>query len=185
MRTTTAVTILGATAALGAGAAVATGATGQVTGINAATRHVEGRITTINRPSRTFKVRDLQRGSLTVKVTPSTRFDRIAGFPALRVSERVDVRAVRSSGVWRAAKVERARSSSGVHGVRTWGGSDDPAGHDRFDDRGGLRGDDDGPGHDVGDDRGGQHGADDGAGHDVGDDHGGDRGGDHGGHGSH
>ncbi|WP_189070761.1 hypothetical protein [Deinococcus radiotolerans] len=62
-------------------------------------------------------------------------------------------------------------------------GTDDGAGHDAGDDRGGVpggRGADDGAGHDAGDDHGGTsggHGGDDGSGHDGGDDHGGSGGG--------
>ena len=122
--------IIGAAAALSAGGAVASGATASVTGVSAAaTRHVEGRIVNINRPAHTFTVRDAERGKLTVKVTSATRFDRIAGFPSLHVSQRVDVRAIRSAGAWRATKVEPGD-------VAVSHSADDRAGHDLGDDHG-------------------------------------------------
>jgi hypothetical protein len=125
MRTHTTLSIIGAAAALGgiatSGAAASTSAS--TPAVNA--RHAEGRIIAVNRPAHTFTVRDAQRGTLKVTVTSRTKFDRIAGFSALRTSERVDVRATRSNGAWNATKVEPA-GAAGQHN-----GADDPAGHER------------------------------------------------------
>lgn len=204
MRTKTALTVIGATAALSAGGAVATDAaafgvatsSASSSGVAAgpATKHVEGRIVAVSSQARTLTVRDRERGTVTFNVTVRTRFDRIAGFSALRTGERVDVRAARSKGRLVATKVEpgagvnlRARHQSRSAGIRNAaGGSDDPVGHDVGDDRGGERGRDDGARHVQGDERGQDDGAghvqgdergrDDGAGHDRGDDHGGHRG---------
>jgi hypothetical protein len=137
MRTT--LTIAAATAALGAGALAATGAgaTAPSPVSAAATRHVEGRVTAIDRSTRSFTVRDAQRGTLKVRVTSTTKFERVT-FSALRTGTRVDVRATRVGGTWRATKVERGSAAStnhnagddhgGGHGSGR-GGSDDPAGH--------------------------------------------------------
>ena len=137
----TKLTIAAATAALAAGGIAATGAgataTSPATGATAsaaATKHVEGRVTAINRSARTFTVRDAERGTLKVKVTSTTKFERVT-FSALRTGTRVDVRAKRVSGAWNATKVERGEASSSTHDV----GDDHGGGH------GG--GNDDGPGH--------------------------------------
>ena len=107
-------TIAAATAALAAGGIAATGAGATASSTTsakapaaastAATRHVEGRVTAINRSARTFTVRDAERGTLRVKVTSSTKFERVS-FSALRIGTRVDVRAKRVAGAWNATKV--------------------------------------------------------------------------------
>ena len=56
--------------------------------------------------ARTFTVRDAERGTLKVKVTSSTKFERVT-FSSLRTGTRVDVRAKRVAGAWNATKVER------------------------------------------------------------------------------
>jgi Domain of unknown function (DUF5666) len=139
MRTT--LTIAAATAAIAAGGIAATGAgatapspTSAATASTAVTRHVEGRVTAIDRSARTFTVRDTERGTLKVKVTSSTKFERVT-FSALRTGTRVDVRAKRVSGVWNATKVERGTAAAVTHDARDdngaghGGGNDDPAGH--------------------------------------------------------
>jgi hypothetical protein len=135
---TSKLTIALATAAIaGSGAgAVAASAPAAVT---AATRHVEGRVTAVDRSARTFTVRDAERGTLKVKVTARTKFERIR-FSSLGTGSRVDVRATRISGAWVATKVERGgiganhdasanHDAGDDHGGRHGGGSDDPAGH--------------------------------------------------------
>jgi Cu/Ag efflux protein CusF len=159
MRPKTIISILGAAAALGTGAVAATGATAQSSSTTASAsaqtsrfiRHIEGPVVAIDRAARTFTVRDREhRNSLsTVKVTPNTRFDRVAGFGALHRGQRVEVKAVRVNGALAATKVQP-------------GGREAEAGDDRGD-RGIEPGDDrghDGPGHDRGDDHG--HGGHDG-----------------------
>jgi hypothetical protein len=146
MRTklTTAVTAAalatGAIAAAGAGATASstTAAKAPSTASTAATRHVEGRVTAIDRSARTFTVRDAQRGTLKVTVTSSTKFERVT-FSSLRTGTRVDVRAKRVAGAWNATKVERAGASSTTHDAgddhgggssgRHGGGADDGPNH--------------------------------------------------------
>ena len=99
----------------------------------AATRHVEGRVTAIDRSARTFTVRDAERGTLKVKVTSSTKFERVT----LRVAAHrpdVDVRAKRVAGAWNATKVERGDAVGDNHDA-----GDDHGGDDRH------GGNDDGP----------------------------------------
>jgi hypothetical protein len=136
----TSLTIAAATAALAAGgiAAAGAGATAPSPVSAAALRHVEGRVTAIDRSARTFTVRDAERGTLKVKVTSSTKFERVT-FSALRTGSRVDVRAKRVAGAWNATKVERGEvgddhDAGDDHGGdddggRHGGGDDDPAGH--------------------------------------------------------
>ena len=117
----TKMTIAAATAALATGGIAAAGAGATASSTNpakapstasaAATRHVEGRVTAIDRAARTFTVRDTERGTLKVKVTSNTRFERVT-FSSLRTGSRVDVRAKRVAGAWNATKVERARGRS-------------------------------------------------------------------------
>jgi len=153
MRSKTILSIVGAAAALGTGAIAAGGATAQLSSTQAPTsaqasrlvRHIEGPIVAIDRAARTFTVRDREHRNVlsTIKVTPSTRFDNVAGFAALHKGQRVEVRAARVNGALSATKVER-------------GGREAEAGDDRGNDGPGH----DGPGHDAGDDRG--HGGHDG-----------------------
>ena len=132
----TAALATGGLAAAGAGASASPTAAAKApsTASAAATRHVEGRVTAIDRSARTFTVRDAARGTLKVKVTSSTKFERVT-FSALRTGQNVDVRAKRVAGAWTATKVERG----GAHSVN----------HDAGDDHGGRHGGggDDGPGH--------------------------------------
>jgi uncharacterized protein DUF5666 len=131
-------TIATVTAALAGGAIAASAGASDPSAVSTATRHVEGRVTTIDRPARTFTVRDAERGTLKVKVTSSTTFERVT-FSALRTGSRVDVRAKRVAGAWNATKVERGEvgddhDAGDDHGGdddggRHGGGNDDPAGH--------------------------------------------------------
>ena len=135
----TAAVATGGIAAAGAGATASssTAAKAPTTASTAATRHVEGRVTAIDRSARTFTVRDAQRGTLKVKVTSSTKFERVT-FSSLRTGTRVDVRATRVASAWNATKVERAGASATTHdagddhgggGGRHGGGADDGPNH--------------------------------------------------------
>jgi hypothetical protein len=145
---TTKLTIAAATVALAAGGVAAAGAgatasstssaTSPATATTAVTRHLEGRVTAINRSARTFTVRDAERGTLTVKVTSSTKFEDVR-FSTLRTGTRVEVRAKRVAGAWNATKVERDDDDVD---------DDHDSGDDHGDDDGHHGGDDDdGPGH--------------------------------------
>jgi hypothetical protein len=136
----TAALATGGIAAAGAGATASstTAAKAPTTASAAAARHVEGRVTAIDRSARTFTVRDAQRGTLRVKVTSSTKFERVT-FSSLRTGTRVDVRAKRVAGAWNATKVERGSASATTHDAGDDHGGDDSGRH------GG--GADDGPNH--------------------------------------
>jgi hypothetical protein len=90
----------------------------------------------VNRDARTFRLRDTERGTVRIKVTRRTRFERLAGFSALRRGlRRIEANVQRRNGVWVASEVERS-GGGGEHGG---GGGDDRGG----DNHGGRGGDDD------------------------------------------
>jgi hypothetical protein len=107
-----------------------------VTTASAATQY-EGTVTSINKAKRTFRLNDSERGTIRIKVTGNTRFERINGFGGLRVGmNRVEATVKRSNGRWVATHVERS-GGGGSHGGG--GGTDDNGG--------GRGGADDGPNH--------------------------------------
>jgi len=86
----------------------------------AASRQFEGTVVSVNRGARTFRLRDSERGTATIRVTSRTRFERIAGLSGLRRGmTRVEATVRRSNGVWVASEVEIS-GGGGSHG-----GSDD------------------------------------------------------------
>jgi hypothetical protein len=112
-----------ATAVLAAGAPAA----------SAQTREYEGTVVSVDRDSRTFRLRDSERGTVRVRVTSRTRFERINGLSGLRAGQtNIETIVRRSNGRWIALEVERS-GGGGDHG-----GSDDDG-----DDRGRGRGRDD------------------------------------------
>jgi hypothetical protein len=88
----------------------------------AAAAEFEGRIVSVNREAKTFRLHDSERGTKRIKVTRNTRFERIAGFSALRKGMRNIEATVRrnANGRWVAIEVERS-GGGGHHG----GGDDD------------------------------------------------------------
>jgi hypothetical protein len=99
-------------------------------------REFEGTVVSVNRAARTFRLRDTERGTARIKVTSRTRFERVAGFSALRRGmRRIEAKVTRRNGVWVAREVERS-GGGGEHGG---GGGDDRGG----DNHGGRSGDDD------------------------------------------
>ena len=92
----------------------------------------EGTVVSVDRGAKTFKLRDTERGTITIRVTRSTRFERIKGLAGLRAGMRnIESTVRRSNGRWVASEVERS-GGGGEHGGR--GGDDDRGGSD---DRGG------------------------------------------------
>jgi uncharacterized membrane protein YgcG len=90
-------------------------------------RQFEGTVVSVNRDARTFRLRDVERGTRTIKVTSRTRFERIAGFSGLRPGmRRIEARVQRRNGAWVATEVERS-GGGGEHG----GGDDRRGGDDR------------------------------------------------------
>ena len=115
--------------------AAATLAAAAPTTASAATvREYEGTVLSVNRDDRTFRIRDSERGTITVRVTARTRYERIAGFSSLRAGQRrIETTVRRSNGRWVALEVERS-GGGGRHG------GDDDRGRGRDDDeRGALR----------------------------------------------
>jgi hypothetical protein len=95
-------------------------------------REVEGRVVSVDRTERSFRLSDSERGTFTVFVTRSSNFERVS-FASLRAGRGIEATIRRSSGRWVAVKVE-PRSATGSHS----GGSDDDGGR-----RGRGRGSDD------------------------------------------
>ncbi len=87
----------------------------------------EGTVVAKNKSARTFKLRqDQGGGTFKFKVNRTTRYQRIAGFKAIKRGQKnIEVTARKRKGRWIATKVERSGKSGG--GGR--GGADDPPGH--------------------------------------------------------
>jgi len=97
----------------------------------ATVRHLEGRVVSVDRDARSFRLRDSERGTFTVHVVGSTRFHSVS-FSALRSGKRVEATVRRVDGRWQASRIEAA----GAHGAEPGddngggrGGNDDGAGH--------------------------------------------------------
>ena len=70
----------------------------------------------VNRDNHTFRLHDSERGTVRIKVTNRTRFERIAGFGSLRAGmTRIEATVRRSNGRWIASEVERS-GGGGRHG---------------------------------------------------------------------
>ena len=95
----------------------------------ATVRHVEGRVLSVDRSASTFKLRDSQRGTFTIRVTSATKFERVR-FSTLSAGRTVEATIKRVNGSWQATKVEpNAGSHAGGTGDDHGGGNDDGAGH--------------------------------------------------------
>ena len=89
---------------------------------SATARPYEGTVVAVDRAARTFRLRDSERGTVTIRVTRATGFERIAGFRALRRGlTNIESTVRRSDGRWIAVEVERS-GGGGAHGD---GGGDD------------------------------------------------------------
>ena len=76
----------------------------------------EGTVVGLSKEKKTFRLNDAQRGTIRIKVTRNTTFQRIAGFGALKVGmNRVEATVKRSNGRWVALHVERS-GGGGRHG---------------------------------------------------------------------
>ena len=106
-------------------AGAASTATAAPTAGATALRQFEGTVVSVNRDARTFRLRDSERGTIRIKVTRSTRFERLAGFSALRAGQRnIEATVRRSNGRWIARSVERSGGGGG-HGGHGGHGNDD------------------------------------------------------------
>ena len=82
---------------------------------SAATQY-EGTVVGLSKAKKTFRLNDAQRGTIRIKVTRNTTFQRIPRFGALKVGmERVEATVKRSNGRWVAVHVERS-GGGGRHG---------------------------------------------------------------------
>jgi hypothetical protein len=98
-------------------AAVAAPPAGAATDASAAAlREYEGTVVSVNRDARTFRLRDTERGTVRIRVTRTTRYERVAGLSGLRAGM-TNIEAVvrRSNGRWVALEVERS-GGGGEHG---------------------------------------------------------------------
>jgi len=92
----------------------------------AAVREFEGTVASVNRDAKTFRLKDVERGTVRIKVTRNTRFERIDGLSGLRAGmTNIESVVRRSNGRWVALEVERS-GGGGEHG----GGSDDDSNDD-------------------------------------------------------
>jgi hypothetical protein len=88
---------------------------------SAATEY-EGTVVSINKDKRTFRLKDSERGTIRIKVTRNTVFERISGFRGLRVGMKsVEATVKGSNGRWVAIRVERS-GGGGSHGGGGGGG---------------------------------------------------------------
>jgi hypothetical protein len=79
-------------------------------------RELEGTVVSVDRATRTFRLRDSERGTFRIRVTSRTRFERVAGFQGLRRGmTRIEATVRRARGGWTATEVERS-GGGGRHG---------------------------------------------------------------------
>jgi hypothetical protein len=82
---------------------------------SAQVREYEGTVVSVDRAKRTFRIHDSERGTIRVRVTPRTRFERVT-FATLRAGARnIETTVRRSNGRWVALEVERS-GGGGDHG---------------------------------------------------------------------
>jgi hypothetical protein len=82
----------------------------------ATAREFEGTVVSVNRDAHTFRLKDVERGTVRIKVTRNTRFERIDGLSGLKVgAKNIEATVKRKNGVWVALEVERS-GGGGEHG---------------------------------------------------------------------
>jgi hypothetical protein len=82
----------------------------------AAVRQFEGTVLSVNREARTFRLRDVERGTVRIKVTRNTRFERVNGLAGLKAgAQNIESTVKRRDGAWIALEVERS-GGGGEHG---------------------------------------------------------------------
>jgi hypothetical protein len=115
--------LVAATAVAGVAPGVSAGAA-PAAGV-AALREFEGTVVSKNSAARTFRLRDTERGTVRIRVTRNTRFERIDGFSGLRVgATNIEATVRRRDGRWIAVEVERS-GGGGEHGGGDNSGGDD------------------------------------------------------------
>ena len=99
----------------------------------APSRQFEGTVVSVNRDAKTFRLKDVERGTVRIKVTRNTRFERVDGLSGLKAgAKNIEATVKRKDGVWVALEVERS-GGGGEHGGGRpdRGGDDHPSGDDR------------------------------------------------------
>ena len=98
---------------------------------SAALREFEGTVVSKNGDARTFRLRDSERGTVRIRVTRNTRFERIDGFAGLKVgATNIESTVRRRDGRWIAVEVERSGGGGEHGGDDDSGGDDNPSGDD-------------------------------------------------------
>jgi hypothetical protein len=116
-------------------------------------QHFEGTVVSVNHSAQTFRLRDVERGTIAIRVTRSTRFERVGGFAGLHAGMRsIESTVRRVGGRWVAVEVERS-GGGGRHGGGRGSddrgrGSDDRGRGGHGADDSGRRGAHHGPNHD-------------------------------------
>ena len=86
------------------------------TAVAAPLREFEGRVVSVNRDAKTFRLHDSERGTKRIKVTRNTRFERIDGLAGLKKGQRnIEATVKRKNGAWVAIEVEKS-GGGGEHG---------------------------------------------------------------------
>ena len=93
----------------------------------AALRHIDGTVASKNASNRTFKLTTQSGNTVRIKVTSSTKFQRLAGFGALHKGLRVEVEAPRPPPTDWSRPRSRPRGGGGGNGGG--GGADDGPNH--------------------------------------------------------
>ena len=119
MRMRKTVAVAAALAALGSTAAVAGAAqpaAPKAPATQAATRQYEGTVVSVNRGARTFRLRDSERGTVTIRSPATPASSASAASPACAPAmTRIEANVRRSNGAWVARSVERS-GGGGEHG---------------------------------------------------------------------
>jgi hypothetical protein len=116
--------------ALTAFSATVAGATPDRTA-TASVRQFEGTVVSVNREARTFRLRDVERGTVRIKVTRNTRFERIDGLAGLKAgAKNIESTVKRKDGAWIALEVQRSGGGGEHGGDDDRGGGDDRGGDD-------------------------------------------------------
>jgi hypothetical protein len=95
-------------------------------------REFEGTVVSVNRDAQTFRLKDVERGTVRIKVTRNTRFERIDGLSGLKVgAKNIEATVKRKNRAWVALSVERSGGGGEHGGGRDDRGEDDhPSGDD-------------------------------------------------------
>jgi hypothetical protein len=92
-------------------------------------REFEGRVVSIDRGARTFRLHDSERGTKRIRVTSNTRYERVAGLAGLSVGQRaIEVKTRRKTAdgrAWIAIEVEKSGGGGEHGGDRDDGDEDD------------------------------------------------------------